>query len=336
MKSLDKVNLFFTLGDLAGIGPEIFFKFTKNLKQLNKQEWELQENIKIILVDELALVEDFFSTINSNHISQSRSSSAICGKHSFMTLKQASYLCKKTPNSFLITGPVSKESLALAGYKFSGQTEALAHINNLKAKDVEMLFIARDFRIILATRHIAVEKIKTQLKSNLSSVLKHSRDILLDIFCIKEPRIGIAGLNPHAGENGLIGDDENLWIKPIINELREEFPDTFFSDPLAADSLLASAARKYLTETSPEYDLYISPYHDQCLPLIKGIAGYQAINMTYGLPFIRVSMDHGCAFDIAGRGIADFSGLQACTEFCINIAKNLQRTKNLHKISIFG
>ena len=319
MKSLDKINLFFTLGDLAGIGPEIFFKFTKGLKQLNQQEWEFQENIKIILVDEINTIRHSLSLF------QAGKPSKFCGEHSFQTLIKANHLCLNTPNSYLITGPVSKESLALANHKFSGQTEALAHINNLTAKDVEMLFIARDFRIILATRHIPLAAVPTQLKNNLLNVLTHSINIMQEIFKIRAPRIGLTSLNPHAGENGLIGSEELDWMNKISEDFSSYYPESFISKASAADSLLAEAGKCFLKNQKPYYDLYVSAYHDQCLPLIKCIAGYQAINMTYGLPYIRVSVDHGCAFDIAGKNIADHSALIACAEFCANIAKNLKQ-----------
>jgi 4-hydroxythreonine-4-phosphate dehydrogenase len=182
---------------------------------------------------------------------------------------------------------------------------------------------AQDFRIILATRHIPLNEVSKELQKNFHKVIKHSAELLNTAFNIKSPSIGIAGLNPHAGENGLIGDEET-WMNEVIKSFRNSHSEITLTDTLPADSILAQAARAFLKGEAVAHDLYISAYHDQCLPLIKGIAGYNAINMTYGLPYIRVSVDHGCAFDIAGQGIADHSALLACTNFCIQQSQKFE------------
>jgi 4-hydroxythreonine-4-phosphate dehydrogenase len=322
------LNLLYTLGDLSGIGPEIFFKFTRDLERISEQEWQFTKNIKIILADDLKEVKKNTALLKMGEASN------ISGEHSYQTLVKANSLCLSGLADYLITGPVSKESLSLAKHHYSGQTELLARLNKLTASDVEMLFIAnktalnenaeigvpvhaQDFRIILATRHIPINQISKELQKNFHKVIKHSIELLGTVFNIKSPSIGIAGLNPHAGENGLIGDEESTWMNEVIKSFRSSHPEINLTDTLPADSILAQAARAFLKGESVAHDLYISAYHDQCLPLIKGIAGYNAINMTYGLPYIRVSVDHGCAFDIAGQGIADHSALLACTNFCI-------------------
>ena len=375
------LNLLYTLGDLSGIGPEIFFKFTRDLERISEQEWQFNKNVKIILADDLSQVKKNTALLKMGEASD------ISGEHSYQTLVKAHSLCLSGLADYLITGPVSKESLSLAKHHYSGQTELLAKLNNLKASDVEMLFIAKgtagsenaeigvrqppsngtahkrassrlrrtndrsvllvhedheddenaeigvceqspnDFRIILATRHIPLNRVSKELQKNFHKVIKHSIELLGTVFNIKSPSIGIAGLNPHAGENGLIGDEESTWMNEIIKSFRNSYPEINLTDTLPADSILAQAARAFLKGESVAHDLYISAYHDQCLPLIKGIAGYNAINMTYGLPYIRVSVDHGCAFDIAGQGIADHSALIACTNFCIQ-----QPLRNNHNI----
>jgi 4-hydroxythreonine-4-phosphate dehydrogenase len=332
------LNLLYTLGDLSGIGPEIFFKFTQDLERISEQEWQFTKNIKIILADDLSEVKKNTALLKMGE------ASSISGEHSYQTLVKAHNLCLSGLADYLITGPVSKESLSLAKYHYSGQTELLARLNDLTASDVEMLFIAQgtarnenaeigapmhaqDFRIILATRHIPINQISKELQKNFHKVIKHSIELLGTVFNIKSPSIGIAGLNPHAGENGLIGDEESTWMNEAIKSFRNSHPETNLTDTLPADSILAQAARAFLKGEAVAHDLYISAYHDQCLPLIKGIAGYNAINMTYGLPYIRVSVDHGCAFDIAGQGIADHSALLACTNFCIQ-----QSLRNNHNI----
>jgi 4-hydroxy-L-threonine phosphate dehydrogenase PdxA len=377
------LNLLYTLGDLSGIGPEIFFKFTQDLERISEQEWQFTKNIKIILADDLSEVKKNTALLKMGE------ASSISGEHSYQTLVKAHSLCLSGLADYLVTGPVSKESLSLAQHHYSGQTELLAKLNNLTASDVEMLFIAQgtacnenaeigarqqppkgtahkrassrlrrtndrnvlrvhedheddenaeigvceqspnDFRIILATRHIPINQISKELQKNFHKVIKHSIELLGTVFNIKSPSIGIAGLNPHAGENGLIGDEESTWMNEVIKSFRNSHPEINLTDTLPADSILAQAARAFLKGESVAHDLYISAYHDQCLPLIKGIAGYNAINMTYGLPYIRVSVDHGCAFDIAGQGIADHSALLACTNFCIQ--QSLQNNLNIYQ-----
>ena len=338
------LNLLYTLGDLSGIGPEIFFKFTQDLERISEQEWQFTKNIKIILADDLSEVKKNTALLKMGEASD------ISGEHSYQTLVKAHSLCLSGLADYLITGPVSKESLSLAKHHYSGQTELLAKLNKLTASDVEMLFIAngtahnknveigvpvhaQDFRIILATRHIPINQVSKELQQNFHKVIKHSIKLLDIVFNIKSPSIGIAGLNPHAGENGLIGDEESTWMNEVIKSFRNSHPKINLTDTLPADSILAQAARAFLKGESVAHDLYISAYHDQCLPLIKGIAGYNAINMTYGLPYIRVSVDHGCAFDIAGQGIADHSALLACTNFCI---QQSGRSEISDKSSLFG
>jgi 4-hydroxythreonine-4-phosphate dehydrogenase len=321
------LNLLYTLGDLSGIGPEIFFKFTRDLERISEQEWQFTKDIKIILADGLSEVKKNTALLKMGEASN------ISGEHSYQTLVKAHSLCLSGLADYLITGPVSKESLSLAKHHYSGQTELLAKLNNLTASDVEMLFIAKGFRIILATRHIPLNEVSKELQKNFHKVIKHSIELLGTVFNIKSPSIGIAGLNPHAGENGLIGDEESTWMNAVIKSFRNSHPETNLTDTLPADSILAQAARAFLKGESVAHDLYISAYHDQCLPLIKGIAGYNAINMTYGLPYIRVSVDHGCAFDIAGQGIADHSALLACTNFCI---QQSQKFEISDKSSFFG
>lgn len=307
----EALNLLYTLGDLGGIGPEIFFKFTKNLHRINEQEWLFNEQVKITLIDNPSEVAEIIK-----HIPQGKATEA-SGEHCYRILQKANKLLLDKRYDFLITGPVSKESLALAGHYYSGQTELLAALNNLRSSDVEMFFITEDFRVLLGTRHIPLSKVPAVLKENFPNVLRHGIEFLKDRLKISSPKIAIAGINPHAGEQGILGQEEISWMSDSISRFRSEYPELIITEALPADSLLAEAARLFLKKEPLPFDLYISAYHDQCLPLIKGISGYGAVNMTYGLPYTRISVDHGCAFDIAGKGLADHAALLACTNFCI-------------------
>ena len=138
--------------------------------------------------------------------------------------------------------------------------------------------------------------------------------------------IAVVALNPHAGENGLIGDEEKKIIKPIIENFLKDYKTDPIQilGPLAADALLADAAQKYLKNQKIDYDLYVTAYHDQALPLIKGLGGFRAINLTVGLPFLRLSVDHGTGFDIAGKNLANPEALKACTEYCFKLNRIMQ------------
>jgi 4-hydroxythreonine-4-phosphate dehydrogenase len=251
------LNLLYTLGDLSGIGPEIFFKFTRGLERISEQEWQFNKNVKIILADDLYQVKRNTALLKMGEASD------ISGEHSYQTLVKANSLCLSGLADYLITGPVSKESLSLAKHHYSGQTELLAKLNKLTASDVEMLFIAngtahnknveigvpvhaQDFRIILATRHIPINQVSKELQQNFHKVIKHSIKLLDIVFNIKSPSIGIAGLNPHAGENGLIGDEESTWMNEVIKSFRNSHPKINLTDTLPADSILAQAARAFL------------------------------------------------------------------------------------------
>lgn len=316
-KQNQTLKIGYTYGDLTGIGPEIFQKFffaTRN-----------HPNLEIILIDDENEVKNLQEKITLGQ------PCPYSGGHAYKTLKRASELLCNKELDYLITGPVAKESLWLAGIEYSGQTELLASINGLTKDDIEMFFLLDDFRIVLATRHVALKDVPQELSRRLKKVFSNSTNGLKNIFKISEPKIAVAGLNPHAGENGLIGDEEKKIMRPIIEELLKESKQTTnsqiqISGPLAADALLADAAQKYLKNQKLDYDLYVTAYHDQALPLIKGLGGFRAINLTVGLPFLRLSVDHGTGFDIVGKNLASPEALKACTDYCFKL-KDLEITK---------
>ena len=311
-----KIKLGFTLGDLAGIGPEIFTKFSQELESK-----EYRDSLEIILIDDLLNVELTKSLVKKGKASK------LSGKHAIATLKKANSMALNHEIDYLITGPVAKESLSLAGDDSSGQTEFLAKENGLRKEEVEMFFICDDFRTVLATRHVAIKDVANEFISKFSSTVKNSYKAMKNIFKIATPKIAISGLNPHCGENGLIGTEEQSFLKQARENLKEELELVTITEPLAADSLFAQAGQNFINKKKQEYDLYIAAYHDQALPVIKAVAGFNAVNLTAGLPYIRVSVDHGTAFDIVGQNKASAESLIACTEFCINNNNIRESTK---------
>ncbi len=305
----NKIKIGFTLGDVSGVGPELFHKF----HAANKEH----PLFEIILVDE-HLYEDKNALKNLVQAVKLGAPSKIAGEHAYRTLEKANLMAAKSEIDYLVTLPVAKESLSLAGHKFTGQTEILAHLNNLGREEIEMFFVLDDFRVVLATRHVALNAVSELFKKRLHRVIDNSNHALRKIFKINNPKIAIAGLNPHAGENGILGSEEEEFIKPLIKRYNDEFTKLKnLEGPFPADTMFAKLAHSYLANQKAPYDLYVAAYHDQALSLIKGLGGFRAINLTTGLPYVRVSVDHGTAYDIAGKGIADSEGIRACVDFII-------------------
>lgn len=300
----------YTIGDPAGIGAEIFEAFKRS--NINNPHFEM------VLIDDLDYLKKIHQKISLGE------ASSLGGDYSFNILKQAHQAALMGDVDYLVTGPVAKESLWLAGHKYSGQTELLASFNDLSSQDIEMFFLLEELRVVLATRHIPLKNVAERMIKRLPTVLTNSKKALKNIWGIDNPKIAVAGLNPHAGENGILGTEEIEIMNPLLAEFKQANPFSVIDGPISADSLLARAAQNYLHGKEQEYDLMISAYHDQVLPMIKGIGGLRAINLTAGLPYLRVSVDHGTGFDIVAKGVASSESFSACTEFLLNLEAEKQ------------
>lgn len=215
------------------------------------------------------------------------------------TLKIATQGCLKKQFSALVTGPVHKGVINDAGIKFSGHTEFLA--KKAKVKNVVMMLMAKKLRIALVTTHLPLAKVpKAITKEKLQITLKIVYKSLQKDFSIADPHIFVAGLNPHAGEDGKLGNEEQKIIIPVIDKLQKT--GMKITGPLPADTLFLP---KYLKSA----DAFLMMYHDQGLPVLKFYDFKNAVNITLGLPFIRTSVDHGTALEIAGTGKADVNSL---------------------------
>ena len=291
-----------TTGDPNGIGAEITIKALNKL-DLPAEDVVLISNKKILdyygkLEKDYEIVEiPFNSEIEPGKVS------AECGEFSFQSVKKACEIGAKA----IVTAPVAKNALYLAGHKFNGQTEILqkylAHENQL----AEMLFIAKNFRVLLLTRHVALKDINLTKEIVIEKVL-NLRGFFKQHFKIENPKFALCGFNPHSGEDGILGKEEINILIPAVAELQEKGVN--ITNPLPADTLFVGASREYFDDVSqPEYDCYIANYHDQGLIPIKTVAGDKTVNMTIGLDIIRTSPGHGTAFDIAGKNIADETGM---------------------------
>jgi 4-hydroxythreonine-4-phosphate dehydrogenase len=220
----------------------------------------------------------------------------------------------------VVTCPIAKKSLYEAGFAFPGHTEFLAHLaaQATGRKLVPIMMLAGpDLRTVPVTIHIPLTEVPRTLTEGM--IVEAGRITARDLarrFGIAKPRLAIAGLNPHAGEGGSIGQEEDLVIRPAIEVLRGEGIDAF--GPLPADTMFHPAARA-------RYDAALCMYHDQALIPAKALAFDQAVNVTLGLPFVRTSPDHGTAFDIAGKGVARPDSLIAALRLARTLAGHEKR-----------
>lgn len=291
-----------TTGDPNGIGAEITIKALNRL-DLPVQDIVLISNKKILnyygrLDKDYEIIEiPFDSEIETGKVT------AECGEFSFKSVKRACEIGAKA----IVTAPVAKNSLYLAGHKFNGQTEILQKYLAHDNQHAEMLFLANTFKVLLLTRHVALKNINLTKELVVEKIL-NLRGFFRQHFNIENPKFALCGFNPHAGEDGILGKEEIDILIPAVDKLREKGVN--ITKPLPADTLFVEAAREYFEEqTSVKYDCYIANYHDQGLIPIKTVAGDKTVNMTIGLDIIRTSPGHGTAFDIAGKNIADETGM---------------------------
>jgi 4-hydroxythreonine-4-phosphate dehydrogenase len=211
------------------------------------------------------------------------------------------------------TGPISKHALALAGLPWKGHTDLLAALT--QAPRVAMMFHSEPLSVILLTDHVSIRDVPDALTAERVDVVLDLAAAALPRLGRPAPRLGLAGLNPHAGEHGLLGDEDRLVLAPAVERARQRGIDV--TGPLPADTIFVRAVRG-------EFDAVVACYHDQGLIPVKLAAFGKAVNVTLGLPIVRTSPDHGTAFDIAGRGCANPSSMVEA----IRLAAQLARRRN--------
>lgn len=290
-----KDKILITTGDPNGIGAEI------TVKALNKLDLPASD---AAIVSNKAVI-DFYGKLNKDYEIieipygkndiQPGKVTAQAGEFSFQSLKKACELKGRA----IVTAPVAKNALHLAGHNFNGQTEILQKYLAHDGQLAEMLFVAGNFRVLLLTRHCALKDVKLT-KDMVIEKVTNLREFFVEKLGIKEPKFALCGFNPHSGEDGILGTEEIEILRPVVEILRGRGID--ITDPLPADTLFVN----YFKDS---YDCYIANYHDQGLIPIKTVAGSKTVNMTIGLDVIRTSPGHGTAFDIAGKNLADETGM---------------------------
>ena len=307
-----------TMGDPAGIGPEIILKALQyvdvsNLLLIgNRDVFEKNEKICGIKLPEN--LEFFNIEYNASRIKQGIEC-ACSGELSYLALKTACDFVNQGKVSSIATAPLSKNALSLAGYNYSGQTEILQKELGDNEHSAQMLFVAESLKILLLTRHLPLRDVAANItRENIINTFLILNAELKTKFKCPVPKIAMCALNPHAGENGLLGFEEIEIIDPAIQELRRKGVNA--EGAFSADTLLGKAINEY--KNAP-YDAYVACYHDQALPAIKAIGLDKVLNITIGLKALRSSPSHGTAFDIAYQNKADYRSMLNAINFLQNL-----------------
>ena len=280
-----------TAGDPAGIGPEIVAKAASDPRVLEVCEPIVYEPPRSTRFEAGVL-------------------SGAAGRAAYDVLLRAVKDAQSGAVDAIATAPVNKEAFKLAGLEWAGHTDLLAHLTG--ARRVAMMFYSDVLRVVLATVHIPLSAVPGVLTRELMTETIRLVAGELPRFGVARPRIAVAGLNPHAGEHGLFGREEIEAITPAVDTCRGE--SILVSGPFPADTI-------FVRTTRGEFDVVIACYHDQGLIPVKLLAFGQAVNVTIGLPIIRTSVDHGTAFDIAGKGIADHGSMVAAVLLAATLAR---------------
>ncbi len=321
-----------SLGDPCGIGPEIVAAAWRAVRHspelafavVGDAETVAQQGVDIARITAPAEISSIFERAVPV-LDRPLTEQAVPGKpdpvhapHIIDWIRHGVTLCRSGQARALITAPIAKSVLYQSGFSFPGHTEFLAELcredDASPAPTPVMMLAAQDLRVVLATIHLPLAKVAASLSEKNLVRLAHITDAALRRdFAIAAPRLVMAGLNPHAGENGSIGREEIEMLRPAVEKLQQMGVD--ISGPYPADSLFHDEARA-------RYDAVLCMYHDQGLIPLKTLDFWGGVNITLGLPIVRTSPDHGTGFDIAGKGIARadsfLNALKAADQFSRN------------------
>lgn len=305
--SPDVKRIIVTSGEPAGIGPDILIKIAQLPWQeelitlgdpdlLQTRAQKLGANLRLSAID-LAQQRSPHQPGTLKVIPIPLMTPTIPGEtnpenaaYVMQQLKQAADICLSQKADALVTGPVQKAVLNQAGFKFTGHTEFFAHLCHVP--QTVMLFVVEDCRIALVTTHLPLADVpKAITKEKFEKVLSILITSLKKQFHLAQPRVAVAGINPHAGEGGYLGREEIDTLIPVITAMQKSGHDV--TGPLSADTI-------FIPQNIKKFDAILAMYHDQGLPIVKHLGFGHAVNMTLGLPFIRTSVDHGVALDLAG------------------------------------
>ena len=321
-----------SLGDVTGVGPEVALKaaaaeaghddakylFIGDENVLRRLNQKLSLNLPLKKISSLGDTGRFFATnpLDEPLPENLPAGTPTAANASVAWLREGGQRCLRGELDALVTAPVNKESIIRAGHKFIGQTEFLSELAN--AKRTAMMLLGTDergrwLRVALATVHISIKSVPEKLTAEkITLAIELAAQSCRDLG-LPRAKIAVAGLNPHAGEGGEFGDEEIKTISPTVLASQKKGFDVV--GPLSGDTVFHYALKG-------EFDAVVAMYHDQGLAPLKAVAFDSGINWTLGLPFIRTSPDHGTAYDIAGKGIANPGSMIAAIRLAKQLAKN--------------
>lgn len=336
MVKFEKIKVGISIGDLSGIGVEIILKTFEDNRMLEfctpiifastktigihkkalKSNTQVHgiENLKKVLPNKLNLLNIWREGIDLELGKPSK----VSGKYAYESLKRATNALKNKEIDVLLTAPIDKNNIQSENFQFQGHTEFLE--SNLDGESL-MILLCENLRIGLITGHIPIKEVSDNISPDL---IKRKVNIMIDSliqdFNISKPKIAVLGLNPHCGDNGLIGSEDDEVIRPTLEEIQKEGKLVY--GPYAADSFFG--AEKY-----KKFDGILAMYHDQGLAPFKSLSFGNGVNFTAGLSDIRTSPDHGTAFEIAGKGLANHNSFKTALFSGISIYKTRQEYKSL-------
>lgn len=314
-----------SMGDPAGVGPEILVRAMNDPR--------VKKSAEVLAVGDAGVLREAAKMVRRKPLPEERVvgvtnidfrklklgvPSKLSGEASIACIEEALYMTAIGDADAFATCPISKEAAAKAGFKFPGHTEFIAHLTD--TKDFVMMLGGADLKVVLVTIHEPLRKVPGLV--TMESVLRTIRitDAAFRVdFGIKKPRIAVCGLNPHAGEAGMFGDEDAKAVAPAVKKARMSGIDAV--GPLPSDTVFYRAARK------KEFDCVVAMYHDQGLGPLKLLHFDDGVNATLGLPVVRTSVDHGTAYDIAWKGIASHESLVAAIEMAAMMAARRAKAK---------
>ncbi|MCE3223340.1 MAG: pdxA [Nitrospira sp.] len=335
---IERPVLGLTMGDPAGIGPEVIAKaladralarmcrpvVVGSRAVMERTIRSLKLPLQVVEFDptssprlkagQVAVVDALKSPLPKFRMGVAAD---VTGAASIDFIKRAVQMAQAGNLGGIVTAPINKEAMNMAGYHYPGHTELLADLT--QTKEFGMMIVGGPLKIMFTTTHVAINQLSSMLTTErITKAIRLAHLGLTRYFGIARPKIGVAALNPHAGEHGLFGNEEATSIAPAVQLARAAGIKA--SDPLPADTLFGKAARG-------GYDGVVAMYHDQGLIPLKLLAFGTCVNLTVGLPIIRTSVDHGTAYDIAGKGVAEHGSLLAAVKVAARLAQSWSPTR---------
>ncbi|MGE5355456.1 MAG: 4-hydroxythreonine-4-phosphate dehydrogenase PdxA [Deltaproteobacteria bacterium] len=326
-----KIKLGITIGDLNGIGPEILIKAVSDPRITDICTPVIYASAKVLSYHRnIAKVDNFFYNIaaSSDRIAEGKINLINCwtenvsisignvtkegGKYAKISLDSALYDLKEGKIDAIVTSPINKKAMSLIDFGYKGHTDYISAMTGCNKS--LMIMINEDIKVALQTHHVPLADVSKNLsKEKIMESLESLYEIFIRDFDKEKPLIAVLGLNPHAGDDGVIGNEENEIIIPAIEEAKKK--GIFVNGPFPSDSFWGTFEYK-------KYDVVLAMYHDQALIPFKILAFVDGVNFTGGLDFIRTSPDHGTGYDIAGKNIANHQSFLNAIFAAVNLTKN--------------